>query len=81
MLSAKGTVRFLYGMNVSDYPSTTEGSKIGDGIAYEAGESCNIDGIVLNDGRVWGHYVGASSGRDRYVALTDEARAFAEVVE
>lgn len=80
MLSAKGTVEFLYGMNVRDAPST-EGNRIGDGIAYKAGETCNIDGIVFNDGRVWGHYVGASSGKDRYVALTDESRPFVKVVE
>lgn len=81
MIPAKGTVRFLWGMNVRDYPSTTEGNRIGDGITYEAGETCNIDGIVLNDDRVWGHYIGESSKADRYVALTDEARAFVEVTD
>lgn len=81
MIPAKGTVRFKYGMVVRDYPSTIDGNKIGDGIAYEAGETCNIDGIILNDGRVWGHYIGASSKKDRYVALTDEALAFAEAVD
>lgn len=79
-LPAKGTVQFLFGMNVRDAPST-KGNKIGDGIAYEAGETCNIDGVIFNDGRVWGHYTGASSGKDRYVALTDEALAFVKVVE
>lgn len=80
MLSAKGAVEFLYGMNVRVGPST-DTEKVGDGIAYKAGETCNIDGIVFNDGRVWGHYVGASSGKDRYVALTDESRPFVKVVE
>ena len=81
MLKVRGTVRFKYGMFVRDYPSTTDGNKVGDGISYEAGETCNIDGIVFNDGRVWGHYIGASSKADRYVALTDKALAFVEVVE
>jgi len=81
MIPAKGTVRFKYGMFVRDYPSTIDGNKVGNGIAYEAGETCNIDGIILNDGRVWGHYIGASSKADRYVALTDEALAFAEAVD
>lgn len=80
MLSANGAVEFLYGMNVRVGPST-DTEKVGDGIAYKAGETCNIDGIVFNDGRVWGHYVGASSGKDRYVALTDESRPFVKVVE
>lgn len=81
MIPAKGTVRFKYGMFVRDYPSTIDGNKVGNGIAYEAGETCNIDGIILNDGRVWGHYIGASSKADRYVALTDEALAFVEAVD
>ena len=81
MIPAKGTVRFKYGMFVRDYPSTIDGNKVGNGISYEAGETCNIDGIILNDGRVWGHYIGASSKADRYVALTDEALAFAEAVD
>jgi len=80
MLSAKGTVRFKYGMNVRTAPSTNA-DKVGDGIAYRQGETCNIDGIVFNDDRVWGHYVGESSGKDRYVALTDKSLAFVEVVE
>ena len=81
MLKVRGTVRFKYGMFVRDYPSTTEGNKVGDGIVYKEGEACNIDGIVFNDNRAWGHYAGASSKKVRYVALTDEALSFVEVVE
>lgn len=36
---------------------------------YHEGESVIIDGVSMVNGFAWGHYIGASSGEDRYVAL------------
>ena len=38
---------------------------------YNAGESVHIDGLVVGDGYIWGHYKGLSSGKDRYVAIAE----------
>lgn len=59
-------VTFPWGVNVRDSPSTLHGRVMA---RYDAGESVRLDGIVLADGYVWGTYVGATSGRRRYVAL------------
>lgn len=69
LLPAKGTVEVDRTMNIRDYPSTTEGSVVD---TYEAGDAFNIDGIVLNDGYTWAHYIGASSGEDRFVAMSGD---------
>lgn len=62
------TVRFDEGMNVRDAPSLS-GNVVA---AYEPGDTLMVDGIVINEGHAWAHYVGASSGKDRYVALVGD---------
>lgn len=58
-------VRFPDGVNIREAPST-KSAIVGE---YGPGESCVIDGTVISEGLVWGTYVGASSGKRRYVAL------------
>lgn len=36
---------------------------------YGKGDEVTIDRVAISDGYVWGHYVGATSGQDRWVAL------------
>ena len=57
---------FPRGVNIRDYPSTTRGNIVDE---YEEGGTCYLTGVAFNEGRVWGRYVGQSSGRRRYVAL------------
>lgn len=54
------------GVNIRDAPSTVTGNIVSE---YPANSKVVIDGVVLNDGYAWGHYVGSSSGKDRYIAL------------
>ena len=77
LIPAKGTVQFLYGMNIRSAPST-DSDKRG---WIDAGESRNIDGITLNEDMTWCHYIGSNSGKPCYVALAGEGRQYAEVVE
>ena len=77
MLSAKGTVRFLFNMNIRSLPSVNS-AKRGD---LSKGETRNIDGMTLAGDYAWGHYVGSNSGKDCYIALAGEGRQYAEVVE
>lgn len=54
-------------LRVRDAPSTKTGKEVA---RYSKGESVTIDSVVLgDDGYAWGHYIGASSGKDRYIAL------------
>lgn len=54
-------------LRVRDAPSTITGTEVA---RYAKGDKVNLDGCVFgDDGNLWGHYVGASSGRDRYIAL------------
>lgn len=53
-------------LNVRDAPSVTTGKVVAQ---YRKGDRINIDSIVFGGLYVWGHYIGASSGKDRYVAL------------
>lgn len=55
-------------LNVRDKPSTREGAVKA---TYRRGDVIYLDGLVLGDGYVWGSYVGATSGKRRYVALGD----------
>lgn len=55
-------------LNVRDKPSTREGAVKAQ---YRRGDVVYLDGIILGDGYVWGSYVGATSGKRRYVALGD----------
>lgn len=54
-------------LRVRDAPSTVAGREVA---RYNKGDRVNIDGVTFgDDGNLWGHYVGASSGRDRYISL------------
>lgn len=53
-------------LNVRDAPSTSSGKVVA---SYAKGDKIIIDGVVLNEGYAWGTYVGATSGKRRYVAL------------
>lgn len=59
------TVTFKGRYNIRDAASLTS-NVVG---VYDAGESVIIDRIVLAEGIFWGHYIGASSGADRYVCV------------
>lgn len=52
---------------VRDAPSTRTGAIVA---RYAKGDAIHIDGVAFgDDGYLWGTYVGASSGKRRYVAL------------
>ena len=53
------------GVNIRTQPST-KASIVG---AYEGGAKVAIDRITVNDGLVWGSYVGLTSGKRRFIAL------------
>ena len=56
------------GVNIREQPSTNS-AKVGDG--YDGGAKVHIDRIAFNEGRVWGSYVGLTSGKRRFIALAD----------
>lgn len=64
-------VTFKTKTNVRDNPSITKGKVV---THYEADQSVTIDAVTIADGIVWGHYVGSTSGKDRYVSLTGTIR-------
>lgn len=47
------------------------GDTVVSGAHYTVGDTVNLDKIVVSDGYAWGHYIGSSSKKDRYVALGD----------
>lgn len=52
---------------VRDAPSTKTGKVVA---RYAKGNTINIDSVYFgDDGYIWGSYVGASSGKRRYIAL------------
>ena len=53
------------GVNIREQPSTKSGI-VG---WYDRGAKVVIDRIAFNDGRVWGSYVGLTSGKRRFIAL------------
>lgn len=55
----------LKGQHVRSKPSTKTGEIVAD---YHNGDTVIIDGLVINDGYVWGTYIGGSGNR-RYIAL------------
>lgn len=59
------TVTFSSKRNVRDKPSLSSTVVT----YYDEGQSVSIDKVVRADGLLWGHYVGSSSGKDRYVAI------------
>lgn len=56
----------MLGANIRDYPSVTKGAITG---FYSKNSTVIVDGLVINEGRLWGTYIGASTGKRRYVAL------------
>jgi hypothetical protein len=66
MFDVKQTVTLSQTINIRDAPSTKTGKVVSE---YPAGSKVSIDGVILNDGYTWGHYIGGSSGKDRYIAL------------
>ena len=77
LIPAKGTVQFDRRMNIRDFPSTESGNVVDH---YDAGDTLNVDGFVLHDGYTWAHYVGATSKKDRFVALSGDVQ-FARAVD
>lgn len=55
-------------LHVRSAPNLKDSSLVG-GVTYKKGDTINIDGLALGDGHVWGHYIGGTSGKDRYVSL------------
>lgn len=55
------------GINIREQPSTKSGI-VG---WYDRGAKVVIDRITFNDNRVWGSYVGLTSGKRRFIALAD----------
>lgn len=66
------TVRSEY-LHVRDAPSVRTGNLVKSGgkeVRYAKGDKVTIDAIIIgDDGYAWGHYIGGSSGKDRYIAL------------
>jgi hypothetical protein len=56
--------------NIRTAPSMAGSAKLG--VGYKPGESFVADGIVFNDGHIWATYVGATSGKRRYVSLGNQ---------
>lgn len=54
-------------LRVRDKPSTKTGKEVA---RYSEGDKVTIDAYVPgDDGYMWGHYIGRTSGKDRYIAL------------
>lgn len=53
------------GLNIRAEPSRA-GEIVGE---YRKGDTVYIDGVVVNDSRAWGTYIGGSSGKRRYICL------------
>ena len=64
------TITFKAGTNVRTTPSM-KGKIVAK---YAKGDTCRIDGVVLAEGRIWGRYIGASSGQPRYVYMGATSR-------
>lgn len=55
------------GVNIREQPSTKSSAKGW----YDGGAKVVIDRITFHEGRVWGSYVGLTSGKRRFIALAD----------
>lgn len=67
-MSMSQTVEFTMRTNVRDKPSL-RGSIVAH---YAKGDTVTLDAARVAEGIVWGHYIGGSSGRDRWVCLSQE---------
>ena len=68
MMLMSQTVEFTTRTNVRDKPSL-KGTIVA---RYAAGDTVTLDAAKVADGIVWGHYVGASSKKDRWVCISQE---------
>ena len=68
MMLMSQTVEFTMRTNVRDKPSL-KGTIVA---RYAAGDTVTLDAAKVADGIVWGHYVGASSKKDRWVCISQE---------
>lgn len=71
MFPLKKTLTFKVKTNVRDTPSVTKGKVVS---YYLPDQSVTIDGVKIEGGICWGHYIGSTSGKDRYVSLTGTIR-------
>lgn len=55
-------------LNVRSAPVIKDSTLV-KSVQYVKGDKVYIDALTLGDGYVWGHYIGGSSGKDRYIAL------------
>lgn len=67
-MSMAQTVEFTMRTNVRDKPSL-KGTIVA---RYAKGDTVTLDSAKLAEGIVWGHYVGASSKKDRWVCISQE---------
>ena len=68
MMDMSQTVEFTMRTNVRDKPSLK-----GNIVArYAKGDTVTLDSARVAEGIVWGHYIGASSKKDRWVCLSQE---------
>lgn len=69
----KKTVTFKTPIYVRTSPSVKSMDNVcksnGRYVRYAKGDTCKIEGVVLEGGRLWGYYTGATSGQRRYVSL------------
>ena len=63
------TFVFTTPVNIRKGPGLSYPTIDGEECYYRVGESVTVDGLQVADGYVWAHYVGATSGEDRWVAL------------
>lgn len=61
-------VTFAARRNVRDAPNLTSSKVV---TYYSAGQSVTLDSLTISAGLVWGHYIGSSSGKDRWVAIAN----------
>lgn len=67
LIKVDKTVTVKNGVNIREQPSTKAGI-VG---WYDRGAKVVLDRITFHEGRVWGSYVGLTSGKRRFIALAD----------
>lgn len=65
--SVDATIKFMKDTNIRSEPRISPETVVVEN-GYQTGETCKIDGLAINDGRVFGTYIG-SSGKRRYVCM------------
>lgn len=78
MFPVKQKVTFKTTVNIRKAPEVKDSTLVkdsnGHNIQYHRDESVEIDGVKIAGGICWGHYIGNTSGKDRYVSLTGTIR-------